>query len=121
MSPGIGAETASPPVPKVELQGLLHHREGDLVPRNVFLAAQPHVETLLTRTELAVPHGAAEDHVDLIDLGQVDEGVELRDIHLGQGLFARLPGGALHGRLVVLQEAGGQGPEPVARLNGTAA
>lgn len=81
--------------------------------QDLVLFEQGHFETLRAGGKAARELGA-EDHVDLVDVRQVDQGVESMNVDLGTGLFPGFAGRRLHGGLGVLHEARRQGPEALA-------
>src|SRR5512143_2127775 len=109
------------PVEEVVAERPADRAEGELLPRNLLLAEEPHVEALRAGAEVKVDQAGAEDHVDLADLRQADHRVERADLDAGARLLERLARRARVERLVVLEEACGQRPQTLTRLDGAPA
>src|SRR5438093_8281519 len=72
-------------------------------------------------SEIRAAHGAAKNHIDLIDTHEAEYGVETRDLHLSLGFLQSLPRCCLFRGFIELHEAGGKRPQAQSRLNGPAA
>src|SRR5688572_8845435 len=102
-------------------QGEIHAQECDFRPGQLGLVAQHHFEALRAHSEYRARQTGAERDVHLVRVQHVDDGQQRADLDIRQRLLDRLaPGGILDG-FAVLHEAGGEGPEAAARLDGAAA
>src|SRR5437867_366643 len=72
-------------------------------------------------SEIRAAHGAAKNHIDLIDTHEAEYGVEARDLHLGLGFLQSLPSCCLLCGFIELHEAGGKRPQTPSWFNGPAA
>src|SRR5690554_4017312 len=109
-----------PTVPVEVAQGTLDGGKGELLPGNLLLLEQRHLQALRAGREGPGQLGA-EDHEHLVDMRQADHGVEPLERHLGAGLLPGLPGGGLAGGLGVLHEARRQSPVAQPRGDGATA
>ena len=57
----------------------------------------------------------------LIDVRSIDEGIDSQVFNVGAGFFEGLASGSLFNGLAVFHETCGQGPVPLARLDGASA
>ena len=109
---GIGAdlELAGPAIGEEMLQGFLYRRESDFSPGNFLLTEQRHFQRFLSRTEHRLFQVGAEEHVHLVDMGNVDHGIEAGVFDTGIGLFQTLADRTLNGGFTVFQKTRRQGP-----------
>src|SRR3546814_16061766 len=78
-----------------------------------------HFQAFVSGTEVQIDELSAEEHVDLIDMWQVEQGIQLQVTHSGAGLFECFAlCGLLHG-CALLPEAGRHGPVAPARFHRT--
>src|SRR5262249_3306881 len=110
-------EDAGLAILEVVLERALHHRERELVPGDLALGDELHVEALDSWRPVRIDQPRAEHHVHLADVGDRVDGVEVLDVDLRVSLFHRLARRAFARRLVVLHEARRQRPQSVARLD----
>src|SRR5260221_5540662 len=91
--------------------------EGQLIPRDFFLAKQRDFEAFGSRAEIEVAERRTEHHVDLTDVRQADYGVQTFDRDARVGFLQRFTQCACGERLAVFEKARGQRPESLARLD----
>ena len=114
-------ETIAWPVGEKPLQAAHHHRKGQLVPGNVGFFEQHGLKAFGAGCKLTIKQFGAEDHINLVDVGNVIDRVQFTDLNFGAGFLQGLAHGRLLYRLAVFHEAGGNCPQAVTRLDGPAA
>src|SRR5690606_35767155 len=68
---------------------------------------------------VTVGHITQEKDIDLVDMGQVENRINVPNLYRGAAFFPGFPGGAFLQGFPVFHEAGGQGPVALAGLDGT--
>src|ERR1700704_13372 len=118
---GVEAESPSPAIGEPVPQGCADRAKGDLLPGNPFLVEQGHLEGLFAGPEAQVQQPAEVEEVHLVRPRHRDHAERRAELDAGAGFLERLAQRRLARGLVVLHEAGGQGPVAVARLDGAPA
>src|SRR5882762_2216822 len=118
---GVEAESPFPAIGEPVPQGCADRAEGDLLPRNPFLIEEAHLEGLITGLEAEVQQPAEVEEVHLIRPRHRDHTERRTELDSRAGFLQRLAQRRLARGLVVLHEAGGQGPVAIARLDGAPA
>jgi len=108
-------------VGKVGFEAQADATKGDLFPWNLGFREQDRFEALYTCCKISVEQFSAVEQVDLADGGQIDQSEKPVDFDACTGFLGRFAYGGFRCRFSVLHEPGGESPESVARLNGTAA
>src|SRR5262252_1071130 len=67
-------------IQKIMAQRAPDGAEGELVPGNVVLLEQAHVQTFRSGSEVEIEEPGAEHHVYLVDVRQADDGVKGADV-----------------------------------------
>src|ERR1700722_20565091 len=108
-------------VGKIAAQREFTARKGQLVPGNVGLIVQSHLQTLRSGRELRRDESGPEHHVHLSGVRDADHGEQGADLDSRQGFLVALARRrVLHG-LTVLHEPRRYGPEAETGLDGAAA
>jgi hypothetical protein len=105
----------------ITAQGILHYREGDLIPGNCSEGKQLHVEAFLTRPEIWRTHRPSEHQVGLPDVRETQNRKEADTLHLSLRFLQCLANGRLLNALADFHEACREGPEPGLGLDRTPA
>src|SRR3546814_383547 len=96
----------------------VYRRKGQPVPRNRVPLEQIELESLRPNGHVRLRQAGAEDELDLRDAGDRVDRQQLVDLQFCARLFPGLTPGAGRSGFLQLQEAGRQGPEAAARLDG---
>ena len=99
-------------------EGHLDRAKSELVPGNVRLVKQGHLQAFGARRKIEVIKLGTKYHIDLIDMRQADNRVKILNTQVGIGLLARFALSRLLQGLIILHEARRQGPETIAGLDG---
>ncbi len=116
-----GFETLPRTVGEKPLQATYHHREGHLVPGNVRFFEQHSLKALHPGCEVLLDQICPEDHINLVDVGDVIDRIQATDLDFGAGFLQGLARGRLLYCLAVFHEAGGNCPQAMTWLDGPAA
>src|SRR2546426_12287311 len=108
--PQVDLEAALAPVLDVALQGFVNDGEGQRVPGDVRVLEKLDLQALGAGAEGGGTHLAAEDHIDLADMRDAEDGEKRGDLDIHLGFFKSLPGGGLPGGFALLHEPGGPPP-----------
>src|SRR3989441_2226474 len=118
---GVEAESPFPAIGEPVPQGCADRAKCDLPPGNPFLVEEGDLEGLFTGPEAQVQQPAEVEEVHLVRPRHRDHAERRAELDAGAGFLERLAQRRLASGLVVLHEAGGQGPVAVARLDGAPA
>ena len=77
------------PIPAIALQDFVNHPECQFRPWNVLAFEQIDFQAFRSRAERSPLHVPAKHDVHLAHVRNAENGVELRDFHLGLGFFLR--------------------------------
>src|SRR3989454_2340247 len=114
----VDLEAAPASVLDVAVQGFVNDREGQRVPGDVRMLEKLDLQALGASAEGGGAHPAAENHIDLADMRDAEDGVKRGDLDVHLGFLQGLPGGGLLGGFALLHEPGGHRPQTVFRLDG---
>jgi len=112
---------APPHIVDIAAQGILHHRECNLVPGNRSEGEQLHLEALLTSRKIWRTHWPAEYQVSLADVWEAQDRKETDTLDFSLRFFQCLTNGRLLGTLADFHEAGRKCPETGLGLDRTPA
>ena len=98
----------------IELESTAHHRKGQFIPGDFIQAEQTGITAFFAHAVFAVFQFAEEEHVDLVDMGQIENGIKVTNGHRGAGFFPGFAGRAFLQGFPVFHIAGGQGPVALA-------
>lgn len=96
-----------------QLKRSAHGGEREFVPGNVTESKKPGFQRLFTSAEIFAGQCGPVEHVYLVYVRHMDDGVEVSHGHGGQRFLKSFAGSRLKRGLGILHEPGGQGPEPV--------
>src|SRR3989449_4969340 len=109
----VDLEAAPAPVLDVALQGFVNDGEGQRVPGDVRVLEKLDLQALGAGAEGGGAHLAAEDHIDLADMRDAEDGKKRGDLDVRMGFFQGFPGGGLLGGFALLHEPGWHRPHAV--------
>ena len=104
-------------IDKKKLKGFAYGWKRYLVPWDLAGGEKAGLQGFFSGAELPVFKAGAIEHVNLVDMRHIDDGVKAFDGDVGKGLFQRFPRCSLNGCLGIFHETGGQGPIAVTRLD----
>ncbi len=113
-------EIGQPHGPPVGQQPGPHHREGQIVPRDILPGEQPGLERLLARPEIGRDHLRAVDHRDMVAPEIAVDRQQRIDANVGQRFFMRFARRAFDHGFAKLHIAAGQAPISLARIDAAA-
>src|SRR3989442_7398052 len=116
--PQVDLEAAPAPVLDVALQGFVNDGEGQRGEGDVTVLEKLDLQALGAGAEGGGAHPAAEDHIDLADMRNAEDGEKRGDLDVRLGFFQGFPSGGLLGGFALLHEPGWHRPQAVFWLDG---
>src|SRR2546422_8217632 len=115
---GVEAESPFPAIGEPVPQGRADRAKGDFLPGNPLFVEEGHLEGLFTGPEAQVQQPAEVEEMHLVRPRHREHAERRAELDASAGFLERLAQRRLARGLVVLHEAGGQGPVAVAGLDG---
>lgn len=115
------AKASAAPVFQIVFEAEPYAAKGQFIPGDFFRRKEGNLKAFLSRGMVGAGQAAAIEQMNLIDVGNADQGKGGVDRDLGPGLFKSLASGSFCGGFSVFHEACGQGPEANPWLNGSPA
>src|SRR5256712_7518123 len=116
--PQVDLEAAPAPVLDVVLQGFVNDGEGQRVPGDVPVLEKLDLQALGAGAEGGGAHPAAEDHIDLADMRNAEDGEKRGDLDVRLGFFQGFRSGGLLGGFALRHEPLWHPPPAVFWLDG---